>query len=187
MHHLGLVWMSYICTKAINSSPLLGPFGDSAFCWFSLLKIKIGLVLWSFKFQKIKSVNFKKTIAWISLLLKLWYFQYKSKQKVTQFWKKQDSRNCLLKMNGLSLSMNTTQLVIKNLTNILDSDSLSVLFCWSCSTESNTYGHTNESATSLCHHQANFYSDGWQDTASKIAFFPSHWPAEHSPKAWGNM
>ena len=61
--------------------------------------------------------------------------------------------------------------IIMYLTITLDSDPLSGLFCWSCLTESNTHGHTNESATSLCHHQANFYSDGWQDTASKIAFF----------------
>ena len=40
-----------------------------------------------------KSVHFKKTVAQISFLSKLWYFQYKSKP---QFWKKPDSRNCLL-------------------------------------------------------------------------------------------
>ena len=50
--------------------------------------------------------------------------------------------------------------IIMYLTITLDSDPLSGLFCCSGSTESNTYGHTNESATSLCHHQANFYSDG---------------------------
>ena len=49
----------------------------------------------------LKSFHFKKTVARISFFSKLWYFQYKSKQKVPQFWKKQDSRNCLLKMNGL--------------------------------------------------------------------------------------
>ena len=31
--------------KAMKSSPLLGPFGDSEFWGFSLLKIKIGWVL----------------------------------------------------------------------------------------------------------------------------------------------
>ena len=46
-------------------------------------------------------IHFNKTVARISFLSKLWYFQYKSKQKVPQFWKKRDSRNCLLKMNGL--------------------------------------------------------------------------------------
>ena len=35
--------------------------------------------------QKLKSVLFKKTVARISFLSKLWYFQYKSKQKVPQF------------------------------------------------------------------------------------------------------
>ena len=49
----------------------------------------------------LKSVHFKKTVARISILSELWHFQYKSKQKVPQFWKKQDLRNCLLKMNGL--------------------------------------------------------------------------------------
>ena len=44
----------------------------------------------------LKSVHFKKTVAWISFLSKLWYFQYKSKQ----FWKERDSC-CLLKINGL--------------------------------------------------------------------------------------
>ena len=48
----------------------------------------------------LKSVHFKKTVARISFLSKLWYFQYKSKQKVPQFWKKQDSRNWLLIMKG---------------------------------------------------------------------------------------
>ena len=48
----------------------------------------------------LKSVHFKKAVARISFLSKLWYFQYKSKQKVPQFSKKRDSRNCLLKMNG---------------------------------------------------------------------------------------
>ena len=33
----------------------------------------------------LKSVHFKKTVARISFLSKLWYFQYKSKQKVPQF------------------------------------------------------------------------------------------------------
>ena len=49
----------------------------------------------------IKSVHFKKPVARISFLSKLGYFQYKSKQKVPQFWKKQDSRNWLHKMNRL--------------------------------------------------------------------------------------
>ena len=48
-----------------------------------------------------KSVHFKKTAAQISILSKLWYFQYKSKQKLPQFGKNRDLRNCLLKMNGL--------------------------------------------------------------------------------------
>ena len=33
----------------------------------------------------LKSVHFKKTVARISFLSKLWYFQYKSNQKVPQF------------------------------------------------------------------------------------------------------
>ena len=37
--------------KAMKSSPLLGPFGVSEFWGFSLLKIKIGWVLWCFKLQ----------------------------------------------------------------------------------------------------------------------------------------
>ena len=52
-------------------------------------------------FHYIKSVHFKKPVAQILFLSKLWCFQYKSKQKVPQFWKKQDSRNWLLKINGL--------------------------------------------------------------------------------------
>ena len=39
----------------MKSSPLLGPFGDSEFWGFSLLKIKIGWVLWCFKLQTIVS------------------------------------------------------------------------------------------------------------------------------------
>ena len=35
--------------------------------------------------QYVKSVHFKKTVARISFLSKLWYFQYKSKQKIPQF------------------------------------------------------------------------------------------------------
>ena len=60
-------------------------------------------IFWSRALENIlvKSVHFKKTVARISFLSKLWYFQFKSKQKVPQFWKKRDSRNCLLKMNGL--------------------------------------------------------------------------------------
>ena len=52
-------------------------------------------------FCMLKSVYFKKAVARISFLSKLWYFQYKSKQTVPQLWKKRDSRNCFLKMNGL--------------------------------------------------------------------------------------
>jgi hypothetical protein len=33
----------------------------------------------------LKSVHFKKPVARISFLSKLWYFEYKSKQKVPQF------------------------------------------------------------------------------------------------------
>jgi hypothetical protein len=32
----------WVLCKAMKSSPLLGPFGDSEFWGFSLLKIKIG-------------------------------------------------------------------------------------------------------------------------------------------------
>ena len=45
----------------------------------------------------LKSVNFKKKV-WI---LKLCYFLFWFVLKEPQFWKKRDSRNCLLKMNGL--------------------------------------------------------------------------------------
>ena len=47
------------------------------------------------------SVHFNKTVAQISFVSTLWYFQYKSKQKLPWFWKKQDWRNCLLKMKLL--------------------------------------------------------------------------------------
>ena len=52
--------------------------------------------------HQLKSVHFKKTVARISFLSKLWYlllllFYW----KVPQFWKKWGLRNCLLKMNGL--------------------------------------------------------------------------------------
>ena len=36
-------------SKAMKSSPLLGPFGDSEFWGFSLLKVKIGWVPRCFK------------------------------------------------------------------------------------------------------------------------------------------
>ena len=49
---------------------------------------------------QLKSVHFKKTVAQISFLSKLWYFLFWFVLKVPQFWKKRDSRNCLLKMNG---------------------------------------------------------------------------------------
>ena len=54
-----------------------------------------------FYWHSLRTDHFKMTVARISFLSKLWYFQYKSKQKVSQFGKKQVSRNCLLKMNGL--------------------------------------------------------------------------------------
>ena len=50
---------------------------------------------------KKNSVHFKKPVSRFSFLSKLWYFQYKSKQKIPQFWKKQESRNWIFKMNGL--------------------------------------------------------------------------------------
>ena len=37
--------LKYVIYKAMKSSPLLGPFGDSEFWGFSLLKIKTGWVL----------------------------------------------------------------------------------------------------------------------------------------------
>ena len=49
----------------------------------------------------IKSVHFKKPVTRISFLSKLWYFLFWFVLKVPQFWKKRDSRNWLLKMNGL--------------------------------------------------------------------------------------
>ena len=49
----------------------------------------------------LKSVHFKKTVARISIPSKLWYFLFWFVLKVPQFWKNQDSRNCLLKMNEL--------------------------------------------------------------------------------------
>ena len=57
-------------------------------------------------FQKhyVKSVYFKKTVARILILLKLWYFLFWFVLKVPQFWMNRDSRNCLLKMNGLYVS-----------------------------------------------------------------------------------
>ena len=55
----------------------------------------------TFVASTLKSVHFKKTVARISFLSKLWYFLFWFVLKVPQFWKKRDSRNCLLKMNGL--------------------------------------------------------------------------------------
>ena len=48
------------------------------------------------------SVHFKKTVVRNSFLSKLWYFQYKSKQKVPQFWKKRDWRIFFLKWTDFS-------------------------------------------------------------------------------------
>ena len=44
----------------------------------------------------LKSVHFKKTVAQISFLSKLWYFLFWLLLKVPQLWKKRNSRNCLL-------------------------------------------------------------------------------------------
>ena len=49
----------------------------------------------------LKSVHFKKTVARILLLSKLWHFLVWFVLKVPQLWKKRDSHNCLLKMNRL--------------------------------------------------------------------------------------
>ena len=51
--------------------------------------------------MRLKFVHFKKTVARILFLSKLWYFLFRFVLKVPQFWRKRDSRNCLLKMNGL--------------------------------------------------------------------------------------
>ena len=49
----------------------------------------------------LKSVHFKKTAAPILILSKLWYFLSWFVLKVPQFWKNRNSRNSLLRMNGL--------------------------------------------------------------------------------------
>ena len=52
----------------------------------------------------LKSVYFKKPVTRISFLSKCCHFQYNFvliSEKMTTFWKKWDSRNWLLKMNGL--------------------------------------------------------------------------------------
>ena len=58
----------------------------------------------------LRYISFKKTVARILILSKLWYFLFWFVLKVflfwfvlkvPQFWKKQDLRNWLLKMNGL--------------------------------------------------------------------------------------
>ena len=49
----------------------------------------------------LKSVHFKKTVARISILSKLWYFLLWFLLKIPQFWKNRDLRNCLLKMSRL--------------------------------------------------------------------------------------
>ena len=55
----------------------------------------------------LKSVHIKKTVGRIPFLSKLWHFLFWFVLKVPQFQKKRDSRNCLLKMNGLyMLSVN---------------------------------------------------------------------------------
>ena len=58
---------------------------------------------YSYKIGKflLKSVHFKKTVARISFLSKLWYFLFWFVLKVPHFWKKRDSRNWLLIMNRL--------------------------------------------------------------------------------------
>ena len=55
------------------------PFKDSILC------ISISKTLYDCIMYMLKSGHFKKTVARISFLSKLWYFQYKSKQKVLQF------------------------------------------------------------------------------------------------------
>ena len=45
----------------------------------------------------LKSVHFKKTVVRISFLSKLWYFQYKSKQKVPHFKRKEIRTTVFLK------------------------------------------------------------------------------------------
>ena len=59
----------------------------------------------------LKSIHFKKTVARILFLSKLWYFLFWFVLKVPQFWKKWDSPNWLLKMNRLQNcgSFNTNQ------------------------------------------------------------------------------
>ena len=59
------------------------------------LGIRLTLIL------SLKSVHFKKTVAGILFLSKLWYFLFWFVLKIPQFWKKRDLHNCLLKMNGL--------------------------------------------------------------------------------------
>ena len=62
--------------------------------------VKLRHHVWIYS-QQLKPIHFKKTVARISFLSKLWYFLFWFVLKVPQFWKKRDSRICLLKMNGL--------------------------------------------------------------------------------------
>ena len=72
---------------------------DTFFLLFDMYSSFTGLSMLAI--TSLKSVHFKKTVAWISFLSKLWYFLFCFVLKVPQFWKKRDSHNCLLKMNGL--------------------------------------------------------------------------------------
>ena len=52
-------------------------------------------------FWQLKSVHFKKTVARILFLSKLWNFLFWFVLKIPQYWKKQDSSSWLLEMKGL--------------------------------------------------------------------------------------
>ena len=98
--------MSNMCLRRTTNLAWIIPFrvGKGSQNWVSRIRFCIWLTVTSwnqYRRNKLKSVHFKKAVVRISFLSKLWYFQYKTKQKVPQFWKKRDSRHCLLKMNGL--------------------------------------------------------------------------------------
>ena len=69
----------------------------SAKLWSKLYVSLIITFSYFFSMFNLKSVHFKKTVARISILSKLWYFLLWFVLKVPQFWKNRDSCNCLLK------------------------------------------------------------------------------------------
>ena len=91
-------WIIYLrnCYGCLHFNQSGGHIQESGWKDSKLSLWKIGDIDFAPKFEDLMS-----TIISSDKISKLWYFQYKLKQKEPQFWKKFDSRNCLLKMNRL--------------------------------------------------------------------------------------